>query len=113
MKVFSGGYKLKLYHPADSLRTSSHTNTQKVKTACSNLISVDHSLGVAGLPSKNDIDGNTISSDDINKKEKASELPLTSAKEESGKAEEEKPTTLTFKGSPVVQETDIDTVTKL
>jgi len=31
LKVFSGGYKLKLYHPSDSLRTSSHTNTVKVK----------------------------------------------------------------------------------
>jgi len=74
---------------------------------------MDHSLDVANLPSKNDIDRNTISSVDINKEERASELPLTSVKEESGKAEEEKPTTLTFKGSPEVQETDIDTDTKL
>ena len=74
------------------MRTSSHTNTLKVKTACSDLISVDHSLAIADLPSKNDIDGNTLTTDDINKEERFSELPLTSAKEESGKAEEEKPT---------------------
>ena len=113
LKVFSCGCKSKSYHPSEFLRTSSRTNTLKVKTACSNPISVNHSLGVADQPSKNDIDGNTISNININKEERASELPLTNSKEKPGKAEEEKPTALAFKGSPVVQETDIDTDTKM
>jgi len=50
LKVFSGGYKLKLYHPSDPLRTSSRTNTLKVKTACSNL----NSAGLAGKGSQNE-----------------------------------------------------------
>jgi len=113
LKVFSGGYKLKLYHPSDSLRTSSRTNTLKVKTACSNLDSVDHSVGVADLPSKNDIDVNTLSTDNINKGKGASEVPLTSAKEEPGNVDEEKPTAATPERYPVVQETDIDTDKKM
>jgi len=104
---------LKLYHPSDSLRTSSRMNTLKVKTACSNLNSVDQSVGVADLPSKNDIDENILSSDNINKGKRASELPLTRAKEEPGKVDEEKLTASTSKGSPVVQETDIDTDKKM
>lgn len=44
---------------------------------------MDHSLAIAELPSKNDIDGNTLTTDDINKEERFSELPFTSAKEES------------------------------
>ena len=54
---------------------------------------MDHSLAIAELPSKNDIDGNTLTTDDINKEERFSELPLTKSqwrKWASGKSEEEK-----------------------
>jgi len=99
--------------PSEFLQTSSRTNTLKVKTACSNLNSVDHSVGVANLTSKNDIDENTLSTDNINKGKGASELPHTSAKEEPGKVDEEKTAAATPERSPVVQETDIDTDNKM
>ena len=110
LKIFSCGCKSKLHRPSESLRTSSRTSTLKVKTASSNLFIANQLLSVSDLPSKNDIDGNTLSTDAVTNEDKASELPLTSTKEWPGEAWEEKPTVLTFIGSP---EADVDTDTKM
>ena len=105
LKIFSSGCKI--HRPSESLHTSSRTSTLKVKTASSNLISANQLLWISDLPSKNDIDGNTLSTDNIAKENKASELlPLTSTKEWPGDAGEEQPTVLTFRRS---SETDVDT----